>query len=328
MSIKGDGLVIRRATERDQPSVMALLRAALGWGDDERFTHFFNWKHRQNPFGPSPGWVAADGERIVGFRTFLRWELDGPAGVVRAVRAVDTATHPDYQRSGIFTRLTRCALEDLTAEGVDLVFNTPNDRSGPGYLKLGWSRLGPVAVSCRPASPGSLVRIAGARHAAQRWSLPLDVGLPAAEVLADPAVETLVSSQPASPRLRTSRSPAFMTWRYGFDSLHYRAALIGDQPADGFALFRARHRGGAVEGMVCDVLVPGGDKRSIRRAQGRVAATPGLDYVLGLARQSSLRAGFVPLLGQGPTLFSRPLASPEVPDLAGWDLSLGDVELF
>jgi hypothetical protein len=266
--------------------------------------------------------------RIVGFRTFLRWELEGPAGLVRAVRAVDTATHPDYQRRGIFSQLTRVALEELAAEGVDLVFNTPNDRSGPGYLKLGWRRLGPVAVSCRPTSPGALVRIAGARQAAERWSLPLDAGLPAPEVLADPAVEALVASLSAPPGLCTPRTPAFLAWRYGFEPLHYRAVLAGDLPGDGFALFRARRRGRAVEGTLCDAVVPHGGQEAMRRVLGRVAATPGLDYVLGLAAHSPLRSGFVPLPGQGPTLFARPLASPEVPVLTAWVLTLGDVELF
>ena len=84
-----------------------------------------------------------------GFRTLMRWEfLDGER-VVRAVRAVDTATHPDYQGRSIFTRLTLHALDELVAEGVEFVFNTPNEQSRPGYLKMGWQVVGqlPTAVA-------------------------------------------------------------------------------------------------------------------------------------------------------------------------------------
>ncbi len=58
-------------------AVPALLGVALGWGDDEAFARFFAWKHTENPNGASPGWVALDGEQVVGFRTFVRWELEG-----------------------------------------------------------------------------------------------------------------------------------------------------------------------------------------------------------------------------------------------------------
>ncbi len=324
----GDSLLIRRATDDDEPGILGLLGSALGWRDDDRFAAFFTWKHRDNPAGRSPAWVAVDGSRTVGLRTFLRWELEGQDGVVRAVRAVDTATHPEYQRRGIFSRLTRQALDELTAEGVHLVFNTPNERSGPGYLKLGWRRLGTIPVWCRPTSLLALGRMATARRAAERWSLPVEAGRPAGEVLGDPAVEDLVASQPPSTGLRTARTPAFLVWRYGFAPLRYRAVLAGDDVADGFAVFRARRRGAAVEGMVSDVVVPGGDVRLTRRALARVAAVPELDYVLNLGAASPLRAGFVPLPGQGQTLFARPLAATTVPGLEGWDLTLGDVELF
>ena len=52
---------------------------------------------------------------------------------------MDTATHPDCQRQGIFSTLTKQALHDLEEEGIHFVFNTPNDQTSlPGYLKLGW----------------------------------------------------------------------------------------------------------------------------------------------------------------------------------------------
>src|SRR5687767_6957749 len=114
--------------------LMELLAASLRWVPDELFGRFFAWKHEQGPFGASPAWVALDGERLAGFRTFLRWEFNHPDGRIRrGVRAVDTATHPDYQGRGIFRDLTLQALDHLRADGVDFVFNTPNAQSLPGY---------------------------------------------------------------------------------------------------------------------------------------------------------------------------------------------------
>ncbi len=50
----------------------------MGWRADEPNEAFFTWKHFESPFGRSPAWVAAEPEtlRIVGFRTFMRWEFE------------------------------------------------------------------------------------------------------------------------------------------------------------------------------------------------------------------------------------------------------------
>ena len=85
-------------TTADLPAILALARRSLGWNGDDDDEEFFRWKHLENPFGASPMWVACVGDRVVGFRTFLRWEFARTDGApVLAVRAVDTATDPDFQ---------------------------------------------------------------------------------------------------------------------------------------------------------------------------------------------------------------------------------------
>ncbi len=319
---------VRASTPADEPAVLALLRTALGWGDDDTFVQFFTWKHRQSPFGTSPGWVALDDKRVVGFRTFVRWKLEGPDGLVEAVRAVDTSTHPDYQRRGIFAALTHQAIEALKLDGVSLIFNTPNDRSGPGYLKMGWCPVGRIGVCVRPVSFPAVLRLPRARGAAQRWSMPVTAGVPAVEVADHCAATTLLASQPAPTGLRTHRTPAFLAWRYGFAPLHYRAVLIGGAVEDGVAVFRVRQRGAAVEATIADILVPEDDSRLRLAALKSVASLPGIDYVVGVREPRYWRAGFLPVPGQGPNLMCRALATLAVPPIMGWQLNLGDVELF
>ena len=198
--------------------------------------------------------VDPDAEgRIVGFRTFSRWEFDRGADTVTAVRAVDTATHPDYQGRGIFSLLTRQALDELAAEKVGFVFNTPNDRSRPGYLKMGWQLVERLPVAATPRSPLSLVRLARARTPADKWSAPTDAGVPVADVLADAAgVEALLAaSRPDDGRLRTRRTPDYLAWRYGFPPLHYRAVVAPGGVKEGLVVFRLRRRGAALEAAVC-----------------------------------------------------------------------------
>ena len=51
----------------------------------------------ENPFGPRRPGSPPSTTSVVGFRTFMRWEFVVDGRPVKAVRAVDTATHPDHR---------------------------------------------------------------------------------------------------------------------------------------------------------------------------------------------------------------------------------------
>jgi GNAT superfamily N-acetyltransferase len=324
-----DDLVIRRATDEDRSAIIELCRASLGWVEGDPNEAFFAWKHDQNPFGPSPTWVAVapDGS-LAGVRVFLRWAFDVPGeATISAVRAVDTATHPDWQGKGIFTRLTMGALDELGDEGLDVVFNTPNDQSRPGYLKMGWSQVGRVPVAVRLRSLTSARRLAGARAAAEKWSQPVDVALDAPSALADrDGVQRLLDALATPPGIATARSVEYLQWRYSFGPLRYRAMPLGDRLEDGLVIFRVRRRGTATELTVCDMLAP--PAASARRAIGYLLRRSGADYAIRCAGPGSVRDGFVPANRLGPILTWRPVNRPGVPELADLSLTLGDVELF
>jgi predicted N-acetyltransferase YhbS len=318
-------LEIRPATDDDLPAVLALLRESMGRADDPRFEALFRWKHLDNAFGRSPMWVACDGGTVAGFRVFMRWEFESGDRVWRAVRAVDTATHPDYQGRGIFTRLTLAALDAVAAEGVDFVFNTPNDQSRPGYLKMGWRELGRPRASFRPVTLARLGALRGARTAAQHWSEPVRAGTAAPEFLAgDAPVARLLAARGAPPPsvLRTRLSPAVLRWRFGLAELAYRA--VGDGP-DGVAFVRVRRRGPAREAAVALVLAPGGRRGASRvLARTRRALRGEADYLLAIGAAP----GFVPLRALGPIVTVRALQAepPAAPE--GFAFTLGDLELF
>jgi GNAT superfamily N-acetyltransferase len=321
-------VTVRRARPADHDAILELIGMALvGEPGQPGIDELFAWKHLTNPFGQSPAWVALDGERIVGFRTFMRWRFSTPTGPVPAVRAVDTATHPDYQGRGIFSQLTQHALAELRAEGVGFVFNTPNDKSGPGYLKMGWQPVGRLPTGLLPGSVRGLPRIASARVPAQRWSTPNSAGAPAPDVLADHAgVSALLAALPAQHGIGTERTASYLQWRYGLDRLAYRAVLAGSRVEDGLVLFRTRRRGAALELSVGDVLLPRPSAWLAARLIREALRRSGADYALGL--RCLPQHGLLPLPGQGPMLMWRALARETAPELDSWRLSLGDVELF
>ncbi len=327
--MSGPELTIRRATPDDRAAVVELCRVSLGWSEGDLDEAFFSWKHDQNPFGVSPAWIAqAPGGELVGMRVFLRWGfVEGDGERLLGVRAVDTVTHPEWQGKGIFTRLTLGALPELRTDGVDFVFNTPNDKSRPGYLKMGWSLVGRVPVSIRVGGVGAVRRLAGAKAAAALWSEPSAVGVDAAAAFDDvDQTERLLrlSSHPGA--ISTDRTVDFLKWRYRFEPLHYRVLPLGDSLAEGALVFRVRRRGTALEVTVCEVLAP--SRRRLAPAFRELLRSTGADFLLVGGHPSFLNSGCVPVPRIGPALTWRPINRLGAPGLGDLALTMGDLELF
>lgn len=312
-----DTITMRVAQPSDGAAVLDLLRVSLAKGADPLYEGFFRWKHEQNPFGASPSWVAVADGQVVGFRTFMRWEFLRDGQVVRAVRAVDTATAPEFRGQGIFSRLTLTAVQDLRAEGVDMVFNTPNEQSRPGYLKLGWQLVGRLPVLLRPRTPVVAPRILRARTAAALWSEPTSAGEPVGSATGLSGV--LADSAGVTDGIQTRRSDDYFAWRYGFEPLHYRVL----HSAHGCAIFRVRRRGAAIEAVIAELSAGAPSRR--RRVVAAVLRATRADYAIMIG-EPALWA--IPVPGMGPTLTCLPLSATAAPHLSSWRLQMGDVELF
>ncbi|MEI7591681.1 MAG: GNAT family N-acetyltransferase [Actinomycetes bacterium] len=327
------GLDIRQAEDSDVGGIIDLAVAALGWDKSPQTEAFFRWKHYENPAGHSPIWIATKQKTVVGLRAFLNWRFTtSDESVTRAVRAVDTATHPDFQGRGIFSRLTAGAIETLDASGIDFIFNTPNEKSRPGYLRMGWQVVGSVPVSMRPRNVSSFVRMSQSRTAANKWSLPNDDFDSAATILDSAAAKALVRSlRPsginlATPGITTDRTHDFLVWRYGFKPLGYRALVAPEGIDHGFIIFRTRKRGHAIEAVIAEVLVPDSDRTRIGKLLIDILRKSKSDYLIAAGPR---QPGLVSIPRLGPVLTWRAInTASSQPPLKDWHLSMGDIELF
>ena len=267
------GLDIREATPADRPAIIELCRASLGWGDDPRFEQLFSWKHDQNAFGPSYMWVATDGGKIVGLRAFMRWEFVRGGEVLHAVRAVDTATHPDYQGKGLFTAMTMHGLDVIKDDGIDFVFNTPNDKSRPGYLKMGWQEVGKLPVAIRVAGPRVAMRVARSRVASSHWPIEVGLGVPVTDVVSELALATLDDGpdRRRSPRTSAPSSTSGATAPTSSATGRSPATVVISSAVFG-------ERGDAKELVMLDS--PGLDTQSADRTAARLLTRQGLDHAL------------------------------------------------
>ena len=143
-------MIIRNSTPEDIPAIVALLQLSLGESLIKKSSRSWNYKHVDNPFGVSQVLLAFENDVLVGVRAFMKWQWRLGTEVWTAYRAVDTATHPDYQGQGIFKKLTLQALDEIQKEGETFVFNTPNNNSRPGYLKMGWQIIDAIELAVVP----------------------------------------------------------------------------------------------------------------------------------------------------------------------------------
>lgn len=325
MTISGSPVRTRRFEPPDLPEVLDVLRAALGETALLRRTPaLFAWKHLDNPFGPSTILLATVGDRIAGVRAVMRWSLTRPDGTtIRCGRMVDTATHPDFQRMGIFRRLTNEVVEEVATEGVELLFNTPNPSSGAGYLSMGWESVGPIGVMVRPGR--GLPRRRGDG----------DSGLPeVGDFVHSPAIDyaagddiDVVDRGPLG--ARTPRTPAYLGWRF---RSHPTARYVVVSVAGSAAVARPNFRSGRKELVVSDLIGP-----APRPAVAALARASSADYLVAWfsrgtpERRGAIAAGLVPVPRVSAlTLVARPLVDlgPGVHDPSWWDLAMGDLELL
>lgn len=176
-------------SENELVQIVELIRSNL---DPEFTVEFFKWKHLQNPFGKSYGLVAWSGDKIIGLRVFMFWEFIQPnRKVLRSIRPVDTVVDSNYRGRGLFKKLTLQGLENCKGQ-YDFIFNTPNNNSLPGYLKMGWEKSG----SCSNFRIGVINPFQTQPH------------------LTDTDLDLSLNSVEHSKTLETNKTTKYLKWRY------------------------------------------------------------------------------------------------------------------
>ncbi|MCU0358612.1 MAG: GNAT family N-acetyltransferase [Cyclobacteriaceae bacterium] len=306
---------IRPAHERDIPAIVELLKLSLGESLMPKSEAFWRWKHIDNPFGKSPVLLAFEGNQLIGVRAFMRWEWKQGNTLYKAVRAVDTATHPEHQGKGIFKKLTLQLVDQCRKEGVHFIFNTPNKSSKPGYIKMGWRELGKLNVYIAP-------RLSFQKRNAnydKRYALS-DQKL--AEH-SEPIGQLLQAENHTN--LSTHRSLEFLKWRYAVNPnipyyLHYNEAITC------VIIFRLKSTKAGTEFRICEVLNQQGIHTSGIRAILREAVrASGASFISSVSRIHLFPSI---QLAVGPLVTINHLHENISLSFDTWKPTLGDMEVF
>lgn len=123
--------------DKDIDEVVGLINDNL----DPNYTReLLLWKHLENPFGKSIAMVAVYREKIVGVVFYMRYNFENNSGqIIRTIRPLDVCTASSQRGKGIFKILLQKCVE--IAKDYNLLFSTPNKKSYPEFIKLGWKTL-------------------------------------------------------------------------------------------------------------------------------------------------------------------------------------------
>ena len=140
------------------------------------------WRYRDNPAGQVVGADAWDGERLAAHYVTCPLEAELEGRVARGLLSLNTATHPDYQGRGLFTKLAEAAYAQSAAAGYEFVIGVANANSTPGFLRrLAFQPVGQLHAGILGRPPRRLgaspVQFAGHwREALLAWRLANPTG--------------------------------------------------------------------------------------------------------------------------------------------------------
>lgn len=208
---------VREAAPADFDAIRALYLDVWGYS---RPLQYDQWRFFGSPDGICPMTLAVDGDRLAGAYSLWPVKIRVGGETVAGAQSMDTMTHPDYGRQGVFSTLATACYEVAEGRGFRVLYGFPNPLSYPGFTrKLGWTHTGDMTHWVRPVRPSGHARIpalaapfanAAARllPKGRRFGLEIRPGKPAGiESLIDAAVKSYGTC-------RTERSTAWFDWRY------------------------------------------------------------------------------------------------------------------
>ncbi|WP_121356715.1 GNAT family N-acetyltransferase [Flavisolibacter nicotianae] len=330
---------IRPARPSDKPAMIRLLSQSLGDDVIPQSEDFWTWKHEQNPFGPSYVLLAEEDGVIVGLRAFMKWKWQLNDTTFDAIRAVDTATHPDFQGRGIFKKLTMNLVETCRRDGVHFIFNTPNEKSKPGYLKMGWVEQGKMPLKLKIRKPLAVVysRLVRNGKTIDKSEDPS----PPQEWRAD-VLDLLKGYVQKAVYLTTAISPAYIAWRYADNPL-FRYNYFTDGKSY-LLISRVKQHAFTKELRLVDFILldeqanPQALNALLKKEVRSFCALHNINLVSMSGVQFQLYQnyfrwmGIVPVRALGPMITLRDLNMEDrfasLKESKNWSYSLGDLELF
>lgn len=107
--------------------------------------NYLRWLYADNPAGPVIGLDAWDGERLAAHYACIPANAIVDGTPCKVMLSLNTATDPDFQGRGLFTKLADGTYAAGAVQGMAGIYGVANANSTPGFLrKLGFTLVRPL----------------------------------------------------------------------------------------------------------------------------------------------------------------------------------------
>ncbi|MFC6975150.1 GNAT family N-acetyltransferase [Halomicroarcula sp. GCM10025709] len=224
---------------------------------------WFDWKYVDDPFlSHVPINVATHGGEIVGTQAYVPARIRRGDRSVLALQPADAMVHPDHRRKGLYTRITRSAIDRYEDGEPAFFFNFPNPGALSVQRDLGWSALDRVVTHYRVQRPAELLTpgdagvgrrtlgrtmnaiargalgVVGARRSSSDDSVEVD----RYETVPAETLETLYETAPPR-RFHVQRDSAFYRWWFA-DPAYEDTTYVASRDGEPVAAIVTRTRNG------------------------------------------------------------------------------------
>lgn len=130
---------VRKYKDGDEEGIFELWKVVYPEQRLERevWMRWWNWWYKENPAGMGIIWVAEHDAKIVGHDALIPARMKVGNKTVIAALSVDTMTHPDFTRQGMFVALAKNVHSDAAKNSIRIIRILPNKASHHGFMKLG-----------------------------------------------------------------------------------------------------------------------------------------------------------------------------------------------
>jgi hypothetical protein len=121
------------------------------WGGDAALrAAYIDWKYIRNPYLRDPHiYLAIDGERVIGIRSFVgaEWQFGSPRQTLVLPLEADTIIAPEHRNEGLVSLMMKTAMRDLGEKGYTYVLSLGTiPRVLMSDMKIGWRSIGSLGA--------------------------------------------------------------------------------------------------------------------------------------------------------------------------------------
>lgn len=279
---------------KHKKEIISVLNECLEEGIDQRI---FDWKHEDNVFGKSLGFIARDEEGIVGCNFFMIYTLMISGKPVKALRSCESAVLPRGRRKGIFSKLISMAHEKVDNNEYSLIFGTPNENSVNGFLKKGWKEIEPIDYNIKPVF----------------FSRKIDLKFGFDNFIENPQIE--------DEKVSVLKNKDYLKWRFSINTKRdYTIAFPKNSTENTYCIYKIRTIRGFRSLVVLEKTGTSEERNALIKG---ILAYERVFFLVDLKQSKNFRNSLPVSLKENNYRFI--YYQPKV-ELNKWNLSLGDLE--